>query len=684
MMTKRTKMMIGCGLMTSAALTGQVYAQDAGPAPLLSDYVLFGVSGSSSELVRYQFADRDYRSVGQVHFTNGSALSGIEGMAYVPGHLNIFGFWSDPAADETRLVYINTEDATASIIGQSLGPGKVTGATMSWKDQQGELDGGAAGMTGLLNINPNNSSANEFILTKTDGTKITRDDLHQNAPITSGGVLYEGPAEHIRVRPKGNNNQNQLTVGGVTYPVYNNHTYVMAGGTMSVRIYNDQVSGSGKAMGHWWVEFLNSGSAVIHEAGENFGFNGLFAIQKVEAQEEEDVDFVIQNGQVIPQEDYAVKVSVIGAAITAGGTYDIPVTVHVNIGAEVHAPFDDFDKPVDGNVNDNYNPRKFIPSTIYPAGTPVSVDGRSWIKKKSWYSGNSNNHWISYLTVYADEAPPNVLVLRNGDPIPDIEPFMNQDEILDIIIDYVDHTTGTIVLDENQAIYLYELGTTNLASDAADFQDLVVLVTLAKDPIDLQREDDDDDDVAGIASRIIKVDPDTGGFEQIMTLNRVYDSLAATPQGVFLGTNGSQLYALNPFEQTETLVGSMTYGSVKGFENADTIYCGFTTSADKLINWERTGSLGSLHFEESGWFIVRVVADNPKTFRFASTAPFYVEVGRHKTRVSRSAAQFFLDWVRERIARIAHDDPKKLEEVLAVHRSAEKFWSRRVRHANAE
>lgn len=100
--------------------------------------------------------------------------------------------------------------------------------------------------------------------------------------------------------------------------------------------------------------------------------------------------------------------------------------------------------------------------------------------------------------------------------------------------------------------------------------------------------------------------------------------------------------------------------------------------------WKQTGSLGSLRFDESGWFIIRAITDHPKTFRFASTAPYYVEVGRRKTRISRASAQFFLDWVRERIARIEHDDPEKLEEVLSRHRLAERFWSKRVKAANAD
>ncbi len=96
------------------------------------------------------------------------------------------------------------------------------------------------------------------------------------------------------------------------------------------------------------------------------------------------------------------------------------------------------------------------------------------------------------------------------------------------------------------------------------------------------------------------------------------------------------------------------------------------------------GKLGSLRFTESGWFLVRVIADNPKTFRFASTAPFYVEIGDTKRRVSRASAQFFLDWVRERMPRVKLTDAAQLEEVLAYHRDAEKFWQEKAAHANSD
>jgi hypothetical protein len=97
-----------------------------------------------------------------------------------------------------------------------------------------------------------------------------------------------------------------------------------------------------------------------------------------------------------------------------------------------------------------------------------------------------------------------------------------------------------------------------------------------------------------------------------------------------------------------------------------------------------TGSLGAIRFDESGWFLLRAIAETKKTFRFASTAPFYVEIGKTKERISKGSAQFFLDWTRERMARVKPADATQREAVLGYHRLAEKFWRARVAKANAE
>jgi hypothetical protein len=83
-----------------------------------------------------------------------------------------------------------------------------------------------------------------------------------------------------------------------------------------------------------------------------------------------------------------------------------------------------------------------------------------------------------------------------------------------------------------------------------------------------------------------------------------------------------------------------------------------------------------LVFESSGWFLVRAIAAVPGTFRFASTAPFYVEVGESRATVHRDDVLFFLRWIDQRIASLqadrngALDDPRRKEEVLRPHREA--------------
>ncbi len=98
---------------------------------------------------------------------------------------------------------------------------------------------------------------------------------------------------------------------------------------------------------------------------------------------------------------------------------------------------------------------------------------------------------------------------------------------------------------------------------------------------------------------------------------------------------------------------------------------------------KRRGKLPSIKFKESGWMLVRAIADNQKTYRFASTGPYYVEIGG-KPRVSKRSAQFFLDWVHERARRIKIDDEKQRAEVLQYHRAARDFWTKLVGKANAE
>jgi hypothetical protein len=97
--------------------------------------------------------------------------------------------------------------------------------------------------------------------------------------------------------------------------------------------------------------------------------------------------------------------------------------------------------------------------------------------------------------------------------------------------------------------------------------------------------------------------------------------------------------------------------------------------------------LRPLPFERSGWFLVRAIANVPETFRFASTAPFYVEVGARQSTVHRDDVAFVLSWIDERIAALERDRsgslaaPVRKEAVLRPHHEARRFFERLLREA---
>lgn len=192
-------------------------------------------------------------------------------------------------------------------------------------------------------------------------------------------------------------------------------------------------------------------------------------------------DFEIVDGTVVSNVPFAAQIKVIGSALTAG-SYERPVTVIANVGDDSFAPFGPFSSPVNGNVNDDQtvtgwaneggNPRSFVVQNIYAAGTPISVVGKSW-NRTSRTGGTSDAHWGAFYTADSSSGDRRVIVLRDGDAVPTYAGLAGQDSAAEYIADYV--RNGNVTLEDNQAIFLFELGTGD------DYQDLVVLVTLATD-----------------------------------------------------------------------------------------------------------------------------------------------------------------------------------------------------------
>ena len=88
---------------------------------------------------------------------------------------------------------------------------------------------------------------------------------------------------------------------------------------------------------------------------------------------------------------------------------------------------------------------------------------------------------------------------------------------------------------------------------------------------------------------------------------------------------------------------------------------------------------------ETGWLLVRCITDREETFRFASTAPWFVEIGGVKHQVSRRSAEFFAEWAEDRARRVRETltDPDQIRDVLPHHEEAIRYWQEQITRANA-
>jgi fibro-slime domain-containing protein len=216
-------------------------------------------------------------------------------------------------------------------------------------------------------------------------------------------------------------------------------------------------------------------------------------------------NFQITQGGVVATEPFAAMFTLLGAAIETTN-YHVPVTMRVHVGNQTFETFGPFENAVAGNVNDDQsatghanpgsNPRRYVFPTIFPASTSITITGRSW-ERLSGADGDNAGDWRENMTHNSHIQSQQVRVLRDGDPVPNIAGFNDQTSIEGYVREFVNLQDHTIRLLDNQAIYLFEVGTTDLTSAAADFQDLVVLVTLARDPAYLQTLDVFGHEIAG-------------------------------------------------------------------------------------------------------------------------------------------------------------------------------------------
>ncbi|MDJ0730474.1 MAG: hypothetical protein QNJ33_10840 [Crocosphaera sp.] len=165
--------------------------------------------------------------------------------------------------------------------------------------------------------------------------------------------------------------------------------------------------------------------------------------------------FNIIDNQLILDSPAKVRFEVLGGQITCGRRgKNIPVKT--NIYANETQKIWDSDSPSD------------IP--VQPAGTTFDIESIAG-------DGSICNGFNMNVSTQ-DSSTSQVKVLVNGDPVPDILPFANQNQIESFAQKYIEN--GKIKIRDNEAIYLFELGSENKNSSAFDLQDNVVLATVEK------------------------------------------------------------------------------------------------------------------------------------------------------------------------------------------------------------
>lgn len=96
----------------------------------------------------------------------------------------------------------------------------------------------------------------------------------------------------------------------------------------------------------------------------------------------------------------------------------------------------------------------------------------------------------------------------------------------------------------------------------------------------------------------------------------------------------------------------------------------------RLEEWKaRRGQLPPVKMTESGWLLIRVVADHPTSYRAAMSGPFFVEFDE-RPRISRQSVEFFLKWIEARAKVVPSDEAADFAPAL-------RYWQDLLQRATA-
>ena len=175
-------------------------------------------------------------------------------------------------------------------------------------------------------------------------------------------------------------------------------------------------------------------------------------------------EFTISGGTAVPEHDYSAKVEVVYTGLTYGaGGPDITEHVEIEIdGSTVHTL---------SNVNDGDVESYDLAPQDAGDAISVVVEAPPQNTGAGWFGGATRRST-------ADHGD-RVRVLRDSDPAPSVEGMDDQSDVATTLQPYM--SGGQITLDDNQAIYLFEMGSSPESDSAYDLQDAVVLVSFTSE-----------------------------------------------------------------------------------------------------------------------------------------------------------------------------------------------------------
>ncbi|QQS59550.1 choice-of-anchor D domain-containing protein [Candidatus Peregrinibacteria bacterium] len=166
------------------------------------------------------------------------------------------------------------------------------------------------------------------------------------------------------------------------------------------------------------------------------------------------------NGSFTTNADSNMTIRVLGTEITYGaGGPDVPVELEARVGNDTYTIFS-------GTSVDVAGAEPLVLENV-PVGTTAHFKGTS-------YHPYQTTRKLYSQTTQSGSAL--IIVLRNGDSLPNATPYGQQPAISDILSDYINEE-GIVTIGNNEVIYLFELGTNSPSSSSADFQDAALLVT---------------------------------------------------------------------------------------------------------------------------------------------------------------------------------------------------------------